>query len=255
MKVKFLFFFITFVFLFLSFPVPPVSSEYGEGVCQWNGWRGLGSSCTPTGNTTCNPPNILVIYDCWFADSLAKCNAARWYCSPANSACSFDTTQNKCLNNTLPCPPGKIPITNCSSYTSQFSCENSGAAFGCKTVTPTVTPKPPATPTTSFLHPTGFWGELEQIAIPKMAGKTIGDVINAAMPIVFTLGGILMLLFLIYSGYQWMISQNDPKALQIARTNLTYAIIGFLVIFISYWIITALAQMLDLRSVKTLFGI
>jgi hypothetical protein len=98
------------------------------------------------------------------------------------------------------------------------------------------------------------WSSLESVASPNVAGKSIGGVISLLVPYIFTIAGILMFLYLLYGGYQYMASGNDPKLTMQARMNITYAIAGFLVIFSSYWGVRIAAIILDLGPLKDMFG-
>lgn len=60
------------------------------------------------------------------------------------------------------------------------------------------------------------------------------------VPIVFVLAGFLLLVMLLISGYQFIMSRGDPKALDQARGRLTFALIGFLIVFGSYWLLVLL---------------
>lgn len=60
------------------------------------------------------------------------------------------------------------------------------------------------------------------------------------VPIIFVFAGFILLIMLLVSGYQFIMSRGDPKALDQARGRLTFAIIGFLVVFGSYWLLVIL---------------
>ena len=97
------------------------------------------------------------------------------------------------------------------------------------------------------------FNELEGVAAKKFQGATIGTVINDLLPYVFILAGLTMFLYLIFSGYQWMISRGDPKGIASAQQNITYAVVGFLVIFSAYWITRLLGMALDLQPILDIF--
>ena len=69
----------------------------------------------------------------------------------------------------------------------------------------------------------------------KFAGQDITDVITRALNYVFTIAGILLLVYLLYGGYQLMISSSNPKKAEEARSIITNALLGFVIIFISFW--------------------
>lgn len=78
--------------------------------------------------------------------------------------------------------------------------------------------------------PTGF----------EFAGDSIGDVINAFIPIIFSIAGLLLFGLLIWGGFELLTSAGDPKKTESAKSRLTSAIIGFVIIFAAYWIIQIL---------------
>jgi len=67
------------------------------------------------------------------------------------------------------------------------------------------------------------------------------------------LSGVVALFFIIFSGFKYITSGGDPKQLEGARHTLTYAIIGLLVIFFSFFIINLIAETTGVECIK-LFG-
>lgn len=65
------------------------------------------------------------------------------------------------------------------------------------------------------------------------------------IPIVFTnvirgalvFVGVIALLFIIYSGFSFVTSGGDPKKVQGARSTMTFAIIGLVVVLLSFAIL------------------
>jgi hypothetical protein len=81
----------------------------------------------------------------------------------------------------------------------------------------------------------------------------IGPIISALLPYLFAISGIILLLYLIYGGFQMMLSRGDPKAVQSAQAKITSAIVGFIIIFIAYWLVQLLARVLGLSQIKGIF--
>lgn len=50
----------------------------------------------------------------------------------------------------------------------------------------------------------------------------------------FIFAGIIALILIIYSGIKFILSGGDPKQVEAARKTMTYAIIGFLLILLSF---------------------
>jgi hypothetical protein len=68
---------------------------------------------------------------------------------------------------------------------------------------------------------------------------TIGDLISALLPNIYILAGIILLLLLIFGGLTVIFSagKSDPESAAKGQKTISAALIGFLVIFASYWII------------------
>jgi len=84
----------------------------------------------------------------------------------------------------------------------------------------------------------------------------IGDIIGALLPYLFTGAGLLLLIYLIIGGLQMMTSGGDPKAVESAKGKITGALIGFVIVFVAYWLVQIVASVLGLQtSVGKIFGI
>lgn len=81
----------------------------------------------------------------------------------------------------------------------------------------------------------------------------LGDIISALIPYLFTISGLLLLLYLLYGGYHLMLSKGDPKAVQEAQGKITNALIGFMIIFVAYWIVQIFGTILGIESIKNTF--
>jgi len=77
----------------------------------------------------------------------------------------------------------------------------------------------------------------------KLGGETVGGIISKIVPLILTFAGFLLLIMLIISGYQLIFSRGDPKALEGAKGRLVFAIIGFLLVFGAYWILTIIKDL------------
>lgn len=97
------------------------------------------------------------------------------------------------------------------------------------------------------------FNKLEKVVAPKLAGTTIGSVISLLLPYIFTLAGLIMFFYLLYGGYRWMVSRGDPKEIQAAQQDITYAVIGFIVLFAAYWITRLFGLALGLQGITNIF--
>jgi len=99
---------------------------------------------------------------------------------------------------------------------------------------------------------------LEQIqrqAIPnfKFAEATIGDVVSKLVPYLFVIAGLLLLVYLLYGGISLMLSGGDPKAIQAAKDKITGALIGFIIVFASFWIVELISRILGITIISRIF--
>lgn len=68
---------------------------------------------------------------------------------------------------------------------------------------------------------------------------TLGDIISNVLPNIYILAGIILFFLLIGGGLMFTISagQENPEGAGQGKKAITAALIGFLIIFASYWII------------------
>ena len=85
------------------------------------------------------------------------------------------------------------------------------------------------------------------------AGGNIGDIVSALLPYLFVAAGLLLLLYLIYGGLSLMLSRGDPKAVQSAKGKITGALVGFIIVFASYWLVQIVGKILGLGPITDIF--
>jgi hypothetical protein len=78
---------------------------------------------------------------------------------------------------------------------------------------------------------------------------SVGGIISAFLPYIFVFAGLGLLIYLILGGFQLMTSGGDPKAIEQAKGKITGAVIGFIIIFVSYWLIKILQIVFGLPQV------
>jgi len=71
----------------------------------------------------------------------------------------------------------------------------------------------------------------------------IGAIVSNALPIVIGLAGLGLLLMLILGGYTFLTSAGDAKKMEEGKQRLTFAIVGFLIVFGAYWVVQILGIM------------
>lgn len=80
------------------------------------------------------------------------------------------------------------------------------------------------------------------------AGSNIGDIISSLLTYLFPIAGIVLLLYLLYGGYKYMLSGGDQKAIEEGKNIITNAVVGFIIIFVAFWIMQALGLILGIEA-------
>lgn len=105
------------------------------------------------------------------------------------------------------------------------------------------------------------WNEIIPgcVATPKEAPQGVAtlDCIPAVVQNVifaaFIFAGIIALILIIYSGIKFILSGGDAKQVEGARKTLTYAIIGFILILLSFAILNLISTVTGVSCIQ-LFG-
>jgi hypothetical protein len=100
------------------------------------------------------------------------------------------------------------------------------------------------------------FGELVGDKTPLLAGEnsTIGGLIGTAVRLFFPIAVFALLAMLISSGYQYMVSAGDPKSTAKAQQGITYAVVGFVIIFASWFIVNYFGTLLRITQITEMFG-
>jgi hypothetical protein len=81
----------------------------------------------------------------------------------------------------------------------------------------------------------------------------IGEIITQIFPYVFWITGILLLTYLLLGGFQLMFAAGDPKKVQGAWGKITNAVIGFVIIFIAYWVTQLIGKVFNIQIINDIF--
>lgn len=87
-------------------------------------------------------------------------------------------------------------------------------------------------------------------AIDLKGELTIGKIISNALDYIYVLAGLVLLAYLIIGGFQLMTGAADPKAQEGAKKTITNAIIGFIILFASYWLVQIIEVILGVSILK-----
>lgn len=104
----------------------------------------------------------------------------------------------------------------------------------------------------------------ETIEIKDKADKVIDTIQNANVATLdcvsavvkniifgaFLFAGIVAVILIIYSGIKFILSGGDPKQVEGARKTMTYAIIGFVLILLSFAILNLISTVTGVNCIK-----
>jgi len=74
----------------------------------------------------------------------------------------------------------------------------------------------------------------------EFGGKSPADIVNDIVPYIFIIAGIILFVMLIAGGFSIFVSAGNPEKVKKGQGMIVNALIGFIVIFASYWIIQLL---------------
>jgi hypothetical protein len=92
---------------------------------------------------------------------------------------------------------------------------------------------------------------------PQFTGPfftNIGGILNDAVPLILALAGLGLLLMLLFAGFTFMTSAGDAKKMEQAKSRLTNALVGFIIVFAAYWVVQLVGVIFKLQSITTIFG-
>ncbi len=104
------------------------------------------------------------------------------------------------------------------------------------------------------------FNNLQGVAAPYYgSGTTLADFIYrdhtiGVVTYIFFGAGVLLLLYLISGGLQFMLSGGDEKKVQAAKGKITNAFLGFTIVIFAYFVVQLLALILGLNAVSNLFS-
>lgn len=76
---------------------------------------------------------------------------------------------------------------------------------------------------------------------------TIASILNLALPLLMILGTIIFLCMLLWAAFSWITAGGDPKNLEKVQKTITYAIMGLVVILVSYTAVKLVGRILNIQ--------
>jgi ABC-type Fe3+ transport system permease subunit len=87
-------------------------------------------------------------------------------------------------------------------------------------------------------------------SIPSGGIGTVSKVFRNSFVILLIICVVLSLIFIVYSGIQWILSGGDKNKLQAARARLNWAIIGLIVAFVAFFIVSLIGYFFKVDLLK-----
>ena len=76
------------------------------------------------------------------------------------------------------------------------------------------------------------------------------DILRFAITILLTASVLLALFFLIFGGLRWILSQGDKKQLEEAQKTIQFAIVGLVLVLLSFFIINFIGFLFGVSLLK-----
>jgi len=86
-----------------------------------------------------------------------------------------------------------------------------------------------------------------KVGTRPIQAATPADLISTIIPYLYVIAGLILFAFLIIGGFGYLTSGGDPEKIKAAGGKITHALIGFLIIFLSYWLVQILEIVLGIQ--------
>ena len=83
--------------------------------------------------------------------------------------------------------------------------------------------------------------------VPITDWKNIGDIVSDLLIYIFPLAGMATFIYLLIGGFGYLTAAGNEEAAKKAQGQITNALVGFLIIFLSYWIVRILEIILGIE--------
>ena len=86
-----------------------------------------------------------------------------------------------------------------------------------------------------------------------VAFTNIGSILDAMTPLIFGFAGFGLLLMIVSSGFTLLTSAGDAKAMEKGKKGLTNGIVGFVIIFVAYWLVQIAGIVFGIEGIGEIF--
>ncbi len=98
---------------------------------------------------------------------------------------------------------------------------------------------------------TKFFGENSGSPLASGNITNVSSIVSLFLNIAFVLSGIILLFFFILGGIGLIggAGQDNPQKAEQSKKTITSAVIGFVIVFASYWIVKLVGQLLGMPDI------
>lgn len=89
--------------------------------------------------------------------------------------------------------------------------------------------------------------EISSTALGLGGFHDLGGLVSAILPVLISVAGLALFAYLIMGGIKYITSGGDEKAVMEAKKIITNALVGMIIVFVSFWIIRILETVLGLE--------
>lgn len=87
----------------------------------------------------------------------------------------------------------------------------------------------------------------QKIAQGNPDASMIGPIISFIIPFIYVIAGLILLFNLISAGFKMMTGAADEKGVAEAKARVTNSLTGFIILFLSYWIVQIVEFVLGIQ--------
>jgi len=93
----------------------------------------------------------------------------------------------------------------------------------------------------------------EDVVAPTGFASNFGSLINAVLSFVMVIAALLVFLYLIWGGIEWITSGGDKGKTESARNKITSAVVGLIILAASYAILLIILNFLGFSDLTNVF--
>lgn len=78
--------------------------------------------------------------------------------------------------------------------------------------------------------------------------NTLADLINTIVQFIYPFAGILLFVYLVWGGYDYLLSRGNPDKVKAGQGKITSAMVGFILLFLSYILVKIIALVFGFKD-------